>query len=114
MSVKKLRDEAVSRALGNIRQIEESMGVGYDSLKKIRSELIELASDQSLFPRAHFPVSDSGESVVYRLSEDDDHSIIALSLAFLASKSSATLGRPPVISLVFVVSLGNLAITSPA
>ena len=49
------------------------MGVGYDSLKKIRSELNELASDQSLFPRAHFPVSDSGESVVYRLSEDDDH-----------------------------------------
>ena len=73
MSVKKLRDEAVSRALGNIRQIEEAMGVGYDSLKKIRSELNELASDQSLFPRAHFPVSDSGESVVYRLSEDDDH-----------------------------------------
>ena len=69
MSVKKLRDEAVSRALGNIRKIEETMGVGYDSLKKIRSELIELASDKSLFPRAHFPVSDSGESVVYRLSE---------------------------------------------
>ena len=73
MSVKKLRDEAVSRALGNIRRIEEAMGVGYDSLKKIRSELNELASDQSLFPRAHFPVPDSGESVVYRLSEDDDH-----------------------------------------
>ena len=49
MSLKKLRDEAVSRALGNIRQIEEAMGVGYDSLKKIRSELIELASDKSLF-----------------------------------------------------------------
>ena len=40
--------------------------------------------------------------------------MIALSLAFLASKSSATLGRPPVISFVFVVSLGSLAITSPA
>ena len=52
MSVKKLRDEAVSRALGNIRQIEEAMGVSYDSLKKIRSELNELASDKSLFPRA--------------------------------------------------------------
>ena len=43
MSVKKLRDEAVSMALGNIRQIEEAMGVGYDLLKNIRSELIELA-----------------------------------------------------------------------
>ena len=40
--------------------------------------------------------------------------IIALSFAFLASNNSATLGRPPVISLVFVVSLGSLAITSPA
>ena len=40
--------------------------------------------------------------------------IIALSFAFLASNSSATLGRPPVISFVLVVSLGNLAITSPA
>tara|TARA_B100001027_G_scaffold133100_1_gene92166 strand:+ start:289 stop:459 length:171 start_codon:yes stop_codon:yes gene_type:complete len=40
--------------------------------------------------------------------------MIALSLAFLASNNSATLGNPPVISFVFVVSLGSLAITSPA
>ena len=40
IDLKKLRDEAVSKALGNIRQIEEAMGVGYNSLKKIRSELI--------------------------------------------------------------------------
>jgi len=40
--------------------------------------------------------------------------MIALSLAFLASNNSATLGRPPVISFVFVVSFGSLAITSPA
>ena len=40
--------------------------------------------------------------------------IIALSLGLLASNNSATLGKPPVISLVFVVSFGNLAIRSPA
>ena len=40
--------------------------------------------------------------------------MIALSFGLLASKSSATLGSPPVISLVLVVSFGNLAITSPA
>ena len=40
--------------------------------------------------------------------------IIALSFAFLASNNSATLGKPPVMSFVLVVSLGNLAITSPA
>jgi len=36
--------------------------------------------------------------------------MIALSLAFLASNNSATLGRPPVISFVLVVSFGSLAI----
>ena len=40
--------------------------------------------------------------------------IIALSFGLRASNNSATLGKPPVISFVLVVSLGNLAITSPA
>ena len=40
--------------------------------------------------------------------------MIALSFGLLASNSSATLGKPPVISFVFEVSLGNLAKTSPA
>jgi len=39
---------------------------------------------------------------------------IAASFGFLASNKSATLGRPPVISLVFDDSSGILAITSPA
>jgi uncharacterized integral membrane protein len=38
----------------------------------------------------------------------------AVSLATLASNSSAALGRPPVISLVFFSSLGNFAKISPA
>ena len=40
--------------------------------------------------------------------------IAAASLGLRASKSSATRGRPPVMSLVFVVSRGTLAMTSPA
>ena len=40
--------------------------------------------------------------------------IMALSFALRASKSSATLGRPPVISFVLDVYLGKRAITSPA
>jgi len=40
--------------------------------------------------------------------------MIALSFGLLASNSSATRGRPPVISFVLEVSLGNLARTSPA
>ena len=40
--------------------------------------------------------------------------MIALSLGFLASNNSATLGNPPVISFVLEVSFGSLANTSPA
>ena len=40
--------------------------------------------------------------------------MIALSFGLLASKSSATLGSPPVISFVLEVSFGNRANTSPA
>ena len=40
--------------------------------------------------------------------------MIALSFGLLASNSSATLGKPPVISFVLEVSFGNLANTSPA
>ena len=47
--------------------------MNYDALRKIREELIELTRDKSLFPRDHFPLTESGESSVYRLSEDEDH-----------------------------------------
>ena len=40
--------------------------------------------------------------------------MIALSFGLLASKSSATRGKPPVISFVLEVSFGSLAKTSPA
>ena len=40
--------------------------------------------------------------------------IMALSFGLLASNNSATLGKPPVMSLVLEVPLGNLAKTSPA
>ena len=95
MSVKKLRDEAVSRALGNIRQIEEAMGVGYDSLKKIRSELIELASDISLFPRAHslYPIQENLLSIAFlKMTIIDLHCMVRWVLQ--AKRSLRTTIRP--------------------
>ena len=75
-----------------------------------------------------------GDQVLLRLADfgRDDHLALALgvlaeatrrrrsremtacSFGLRASKSSATRGRPPVMSLVFVVSRGILAMTSPA
>jgi len=56
-----------------------------------------------------FPLTSLPNSITPSFS-----AIIALSLGFLASKSSATLGKPPVISFVLEVSFGSLANTSPA
>ena len=56
-----------------------------------------------------FPLSSLPNWIVPSFS-----AIIALSFGFLASNKFATLGKPPVISFVFDVALGNLAKTSPA
>ena len=73
MMISEKRKQAASEAVGRIRQIEKDQGVNYEALKAIRDELIHLTRDTSLFPREHFPLTESGDSAVYRLSEDDDH-----------------------------------------
>ena len=49
-----------------------------------------------------------------KLTIPEDSASIAGSFGFLASNKSATLGKPPVISFVFVTACGILAIKSPA
>ena len=73
MMISEKRKQAASEAVGRIRQIEKDQGVNYEALKAIRDELIHLTRDTSLFPREHFPLTESSDSAVYRLSEDDDH-----------------------------------------
>ena len=73
MTISERREQVASEAVGRIRQIERDQGVNYEALKAIRDELIHLTRDTSLFPREHFPLTESGDSAVYRLSEDDDH-----------------------------------------
>ena len=73
MTISERREQVASEAVGRIRQIEGDQGVNYEALKAIRDELIDLTRDTSLFPREHFPLTESGDSAVYRLSEDDDH-----------------------------------------
>ena len=73
MMISEKRKQAATEAVGRIRQIEKDQGVNYEALKAIRDEWIHLTRDTSLFPREHFPLTESGDSAVYRLSEDDDH-----------------------------------------
>ena len=73
MATETKRIQAVSNAVGRIRKIEKEMGTNYNGLEKIRDELVYLTRDKSLFPRDHFPLTETGESAIYRLSEDEDH-----------------------------------------
>ncbi|SVB00833.1 uncharacterized protein METZ01_LOCUS153687, partial [marine metagenome] len=87
MTISERREQAVSEAVGRIRQIERDQGVNYEALKAIRDELIHLTRDTSLFPREHFPLTESGDSAVYRLSEDDDHRFALYGSVGAAGKS---------------------------
>ena len=73
MDIKQARDTAIADTMTSIRAIEQDGPINYDTLKAIRAELITLADDKSLFPRDQFPLTETGESAIYRLSEDVDH-----------------------------------------
>ena len=87
MTTETKRIQAVSNAVGRIRKIEKEMGANYDGLEKIRDELIDLTRNKSLFTRDHFPLSESGESAIYRLSEDQDHRFALYGSVGAAGKS---------------------------
>lgn len=75
MNISQRRDEAVSQAISQIRQIETSKGVTRGAVEEIKGVLIALAKQDELFPLADFPLDPiaDGNGVIYRLSEDDDH-----------------------------------------
>ncbi len=87
MEIKQARDTAISDTMTNIRVIEQDGPISYDTLKAIRAELITLANDKSLFPREQFPLTGTGESAIYRLSEDVDHRFALYGSTGAAGKS---------------------------
>lgn len=66
------RAEAVSGAVGRIRDIEAARGATRPALEAIRDELLLLARQEHLFPSAQFPPPSNGEkgSNRYLLHED--------------------------------------------
>jgi predicted metal-dependent enzyme (double-stranded beta helix superfamily) len=70
------RRQAVAQTVAQIRAIEARDGVNPDALALIRQQLIDLASQSTLFTAEDFPPPQAGSgmrSALYRLSEDDDH-----------------------------------------
>ena len=74
MDVRKERKMAIKNTIADIRNIENARGVNLASLEAIKDELLGLANQSDLFPEDHFPIGkEDGNSVLYRLSEDEDH-----------------------------------------
>ena len=74
MDVRKERKMAIDFTIADIRNIENARGVNLASIEAIKDELLGLANQLDLFPEDHFPIGDKdGNSVLYRLSEDEDH-----------------------------------------
>ena len=82
------RDQAVATAIAEIRSIEEAQGINPDALDATKEVLLELAERRDLFPLDDFPMGpDDGNSVIYRLSEDEDHRFALYASTALPGKS---------------------------
>ena len=90
MTIIEQRDQAVAETVDRVRLIEQQHGVNYDTLGKIRDELIDLTRNKEMFPRSSFPITEDGGSAVYRISEDSDHRY-----ALYASVGAAGKSVPP-------------------
>lgn len=91
MDIREQRDKAVAGAIADIRDIEDARGVNPEALEAIKGVLLKLADQRELFPEDHFPVGpEDGNSVVYRLSEDENHRF-----ALYASTALPGKGVPP-------------------
>ncbi len=74
MDVRKERKMAIDLTIAAIRNIENAQGVNLESLESIKEELLDLVKQKDLFPEDHFPIKEEdGNSVLYRLSEDEDN-----------------------------------------
>ena len=86
------RRKEIDAAVADIRDIERRDGVNPESLAKIKSRLIRLASRTDLFDQKEYPPPEPGQklrSCLYRLAEDPDHRF-----ALYANSSLGGYGTP--------------------
>lgn len=77
MSRAEHRAKAIETAIAEIRTIIAEQGATRAGLESVRQRLIALAAQSELFPLEDFPrpgPSEGGNSALYRLHEDADHS----------------------------------------
>ncbi|MCW5576014.1 MAG: sulfurtransferase [Burkholderiales bacterium] len=90
VSIAAERSAEIRKVIGRLKRIVREHGVTRDSLDRMKTEMVGLASRSDLFPIADFPIVPGGNSANYRLAEDDDHSF-----ALYASVGTPGKVRPP-------------------
>lgn len=72
-NVVRKRMQAVAHAVDKIRGIERNQGVTRVSLEEIKATLVDLTKHQELFPESDYPSPTKEDSLMYLITEDDDH-----------------------------------------
>lgn len=88
-SVTQERDAVVSRAMEKVKALT-SRGVDRGVLEQVKAELLKVAAHPDLFPPEEFPPTPLGQSSLYLLKEQADHSY-----AFYASAPRSGHYSPP-------------------
>lgn len=90
MSRARQRADAVAGAVTEARAAERELGVSRAALERVMRSLIALAAQRELFLPEDFPppASASDDSILYRLSEDEDHRFALYLSAALPGKGT--------------------------
>jgi len=87
--IKQERAALISEAMTKVKALTRN-GVERDVLEKVKAELLQVAKRADLFPVEEFPATPLGQSSLYLLDEEPDHSY-----AFYASAPRAGHAAPP-------------------
>ncbi len=83
------RDALIGQVMDRVKVLTRN-GIDRDVLEAVKAELLEIGARSDLFPAEEFPTTPLGQSSLYLLSEEPDHSY-----AFYASSPRPGHSAPP-------------------
>lgn len=88
-STRRERDALIGEVMARVKELTRN-GVDRDVLEQVKAELMRVGARSDLFPSNEFPATPLGQSSLYLLSEEPDHSY-----AFYASSPRHGHSAPP-------------------
>jgi len=88
-AIRRERDTLVKGAVAKIKELTRN-GISRDILENVKTELLKVSARAELFPEEDFPPVPEGQSSLYLIAEDPDHSY-----SFYASSPQPGRSTPP-------------------